>query len=99
MRLPGASRRTPYAQPGSGQKRPVNKSRRVAVVTGGTAGVGRATVRELAIQGWDVAILARGEAGLTGAAHDVTQAGRRALPLSVDIADVDAVEAAAGRIE
>jgi NAD(P)-dependent dehydrogenase (short-subunit alcohol dehydrogenase family) len=45
--------------------------RRVAVVTGGTAGVGRAVVRELASHGWDVAVLARGEAGLDGAVHDV----------------------------
>ncbi len=34
--------------------------RGVAVVTGGTAGIGRATVRELASRGWDVAVLARG---------------------------------------
>jgi NAD(P)-dependent dehydrogenase (short-subunit alcohol dehydrogenase family) len=71
---------------------------KVAVVTGGTAGVGRAAVRELARRGWDVAILARGEAGLAGAARDVADHGRRALPLSVDVADPDAVEAAAARV-
>ncbi|RKR73291.1 SDR family oxidoreductase [Frondihabitans australicus] len=72
---------------------------RIAVVTGGTAGLGRATVRELAHRGWDVAILARGENGLQGAAADVMREGRRALPLSVDVADNAAVEAAAARIE
>ncbi|ROQ41614.1 short-subunit dehydrogenase [Frondihabitans sp. PhB188] len=72
---------------------------KIAVVTGGTAGLGRAIVRELAERGWDVAILARGEDGLQGAAADVMRAGRRALPLSVDVADNDAVEAAAEQIE
>jgi NAD(P)-dependent dehydrogenase (short-subunit alcohol dehydrogenase family) len=74
-------------------------ARSVAVVTGGTAGVGRATVRELARRGHDVAILARGEAGLHGAAADVRAAGRHALPLSVDVADYDAVQQAASRVE
>ncbi len=74
-------------------------SNKIAVVTGGTAGLGRAIVRELAERGWDVAILARGEDGLDGAAADVRSTGRRALPISVDVADNDAVEAAAERIE
>lgn len=73
--------------------------RRVAVVTGGTAGVGRATVRELAARGWDVAILARGEAGLAGAAGDVRAAGQNPLPISVDVADDEAVERAATQVE
>src|SRR5579875_559281 len=73
--------------------------RKIAVVTGGSAGVGRATVRELAERGYDVAILARGEAGLEGAADDVRKAGRRALPLAVDVADDEAVRRAAARVE
>src|SRR5579875_1524223 len=73
--------------------------RKIAVVTGGSAGVGRATVRELAERGYDVAILARGEAGLEGAADDVRKAGRRALPLAVDVADDEAVRQAAARVE
>jgi NAD(P)-dependent dehydrogenase (short-subunit alcohol dehydrogenase family) len=72
---------------------------RCAVVTGGTAGVGRATVRELAARGYDVAILARGRAGLDAAAADVREHGRSALALECDVADHDAVEAAAERIE
>jgi NAD(P)-dependent dehydrogenase (short-subunit alcohol dehydrogenase family) len=72
---------------------------KVAVVTGGTAGVGRATVRELAKRGFDVAILARGAAGLQGAAGDVRETGRQPLPLAVDVADYDAVQRAATQVE
>lgn len=72
---------------------------RVAVVTGGTAGVGRATVREFARAGYDVAVLARGTAGLEAAAEEVRRLGRRGLPVATDVADADAVEAAADRVE
>lgn len=72
---------------------------KVAVVTGGTGGVGRATVRELAGRGYDVAILARGAAGLEGAAADVRKVGREALPVAVDVADHEAVRQAAARVE
>ncbi|RKR74812.1 SDR family NAD(P)-dependent oxidoreductase [Frondihabitans australicus] len=71
-------------------------SARIAVVTGGTVGLGRAIMRELAHWGWDIAILARGEEGLQGAAADVMREGSRALPLSVEVADNTAVEAATG---
>ncbi|MEJ5946532.1 SDR family oxidoreductase [Pseudokineococcus basanitobsidens] len=74
-------------------------ARRTAVVTGGTAGVGRATVRELAAQGWDVAVLARGRAGLDAAVADVEAAGRRGLAVVCDVADHAAVDAAAERVE
>ncbi len=73
--------------------------RRVAVVTGGTAGVGRAAVREFAVAGYDVAILARGRAGLEGAAKDVENVGGRALPLATDVADRDAVQRSAEHVE
>lgn len=74
-------------------------SRGVAVVTGGTAGLGRAIVRELAQQGWDVAILARGEEGIAATTKEVEAWGRRALGVSTDVADREAVEAAADRVE
>ncbi|RCW46263.1 short-subunit dehydrogenase [Halopolyspora algeriensis] len=74
-------------------------NREVAVVTGGTAGAGRAIVRELAVSGYDVAILARGRAGLDGAAGDVDSAGGKALPITVDVADQDAVRQAATQVE
>ncbi|HEY3522748.1 MAG TPA: SDR family oxidoreductase [Candidatus Limnocylindrales bacterium] len=71
----------------------------IVVITGASAGVGRATARAFAEDGWDVALLARGNAGLEGAAEDVRRAGSRALALEVDVADAGAVEAAADRIE
>jgi NAD(P)-dependent dehydrogenase (short-subunit alcohol dehydrogenase family) len=72
---------------------------KVAVVTGGTAGVGRAVVRELAAAGYDVAVLARGRAGLDGAVADVEAAGRKGLAVPTDVADHAAVEEAAERVE
>ncbi len=75
------------------------EGRKVAVVTGGTAGVGRATVREFAKSGYDVAILARGQAGLDGAVADVQKAGGHGLGIPTDVADYDAVQAAAERVE
>jgi NAD(P)-dependent dehydrogenase (short-subunit alcohol dehydrogenase family) len=72
---------------------------RVVVVTGASAGVGRATVRALAAAGADVALLARGLDGLEGAYREVVRAGRRALVLPTDVSDPDAVERAAEATE
>ncbi|NQX27665.1 SDR family oxidoreductase [Microbacteriaceae bacterium VKM Ac-2854] len=78
----------------------MQKSERgVAVVTGGTAGLGRATVRELAARGWDVAVLARGEDGLAATVADIERLGRRGFAVPTDVADRVAVESAADRIE
>lgn len=71
----------------------------VAVVTGGTAGLGRAIVRELAHRGWDVAVLARNQDGLDATVRDAEAAGVRALGVPTDVADREAVERAATRIE
>src|SRR4051812_35505572 len=71
----------------------------VAVVTGGSAGLGRAVVRELAGLGYDVAVLARESQGLHGAAREVDLAGGRGLAVPVDVADAGAVDAAAERVE
>jgi NAD(P)-dependent dehydrogenase (short-subunit alcohol dehydrogenase family) len=72
---------------------------RVVVVTGASAGVGRATARLFAAEGYDVALVARGEAGLEAAAKEVEAAGRRALVVPTDVAVADEVEAAADRTE
>jgi NAD(P)-dependent dehydrogenase (short-subunit alcohol dehydrogenase family) len=72
---------------------------RIVAVTGATGGIGRATVREFARRGDDVALIARGEAGLDAAAEEVRSMGRRALVVPTDVADDAAVEAAVERIE
>jgi NAD(P)-dependent dehydrogenase (short-subunit alcohol dehydrogenase family) len=77
----------------------VTTGRKVAVVTGGTAGVGRATVVEFAKHGYNVAILARGSAGLDGAVNDVQAAGGQAVGIPTDVADHDAVQKAAEHVE
>ncbi|NUQ16840.1 MAG: SDR family oxidoreductase [Sphingomonas sp.] len=71
----------------------------IVVVTGGTAGIGRATVREFARNGYDVAILARGKDGLEAAKKEVEEHGRRGLAIPTDVADWSAVEAAAEQVE
>jgi NAD(P)-dependent dehydrogenase (short-subunit alcohol dehydrogenase family) len=71
----------------------------VAVVTGASAGVGRAVVEELAKHGYRLGLLARGEAGLDAAADAVRRAGAEAVTVSVDVSDADAVDAAADRVE
>ena len=69
------------------------------MVTGASAGVGRATVRALGARGARVALLARGRTGLEAAAAEVRQAGGEALVVAVDVADAEQVEAAAERVE
>ena len=73
--------------------------RSVVVITGASAGVGRAAVRAFARQGADIGLLARGRDGLEGARREVEAAGGRAIVLPADVANHDAVEAAAERVE
>jgi short-subunit dehydrogenase len=74
-------------------------AQKTVVITGASAGVGRETARIFAKNGYNVALLARGEAGLAAAAHEVESFGRRALTISTDVANFDEVERAAARIE
>jgi NAD(P)-dependent dehydrogenase (short-subunit alcohol dehydrogenase family) len=73
--------------------------REVVVITGASAGVGRATVRAFAAEGAHVGLLARGRDGLEAARREVEAAGGRALALPADVADAEQVEAAAEAIE
>jgi NAD(P)-dependent dehydrogenase (short-subunit alcohol dehydrogenase family) len=77
----------------------MSEPRRTVVVTGASGGVGRAVARRFGARGDNVALLARGERGLAAAAADVERAGGQALPVSVDVADAGAVDAAARRVE
>lgn len=77
----------------------VKGKRKIAVVTGASAGVGRATARLLAKNGWDLGLIARGHAGLEAARREAEQMGVRALAVPTDVADSDAVERAAQQIE
>src|SRR5437764_3099462 len=72
---------------------------KIVAVTGASAGVGRATVRELARRGADVGLIARGEERLQAAASEVRSAGRRACVAPADVSDPEAVERSAERIE
>ncbi|MBX6371936.1 MAG: SDR family oxidoreductase [Acidothermus sp.] len=73
-------------------------SGRVTVVTGASAGVGRAVVRELGRRGHAVGLIARGAAGLQAAAEEVVRLGGRASWAAVDVTDLHALRHAAGRI-
>lgn len=77
----------------------IRKREEVVVITGASAGVGRATVRRFARDGARIALLARGRERLEAAAREVEAAGGQALVLPTDVADPDAVEEAAARTE
>jgi len=72
---------------------------RVVVVTGASAGVGRATVRAFARAGAHVALIARNEEALHATRAEVEACGRKALVLPLDVADASAVTAAAAETE
>ncbi len=69
------------------------------VITGASAGIGRAAARMFGERGDSVALVARGQAGLEGAARDVQRAGGAALAVPADVADYAQVEAAAKQVE
>jgi NAD(P)-dependent dehydrogenase (short-subunit alcohol dehydrogenase family) len=71
----------------------------VVLITGASAGVGRATAIAFAKRGASIGLLARGQAGLAGASQDVEAAGGHALALPADVADPGQVEAAAQAVE
>jgi len=71
----------------------------VVVVTGASAGVGRATVRRFAEEGASIGLIARGRERLEAAAREIESLGGRALVLPLDVADQEAVEQAADEVE
>lgn len=71
----------------------------VVVITGASAGVGRATARAFAQRGANIGLVARGRDGLEGARRDVENAGGQALVLPADVAQPEQIEAAAAAVE
>ena len=69
------------------------------VITGASAGIGRATARLFGARGARVGLIARGKEGLRAAAGDVMAAGGTAHAVPADVADFKQVDAAAGQIE
>ena len=69
------------------------------VITGASAGVGRATAHAFGAQGAQIGLIARGTQGLQAAAAEVEKRGGKALALPLDVADPEAVEAAADSVE
>lgn len=73
--------------------------RPIAVVTGASGGVGRATAVRFSEAGFDVALIARGDGGLAAAAKNVEAAGGRALAVAADVAEFEQVSEAASKID
>ena len=77
----------------------MNGASEVVVITGASAGVGRATARQFAKDGACVALIARGLDGLEAARREVEALGGKALLFVVDVADAEKLEATAEQIE
>src|SRR5438874_597039 len=77
----------------------MKKKPEVVVITGASAGVGRATVQAFARRGARLGLIARGPDGLEAARKEVEQLGGSALVFAIDVADAEKVEEAAARVE
>jgi len=72
---------------------------KVVVITGASAGVGRATVRAFAREGARIALIARGQSGLDSARREIENGGGDAIAIAADVADAQALDDAAYRAE
>ena len=71
----------------------------IVIITGGSAGIGRAAARAFAAKGYDVGLIARGPERLAEAKAELEATGVRVHTVSADVADAEAIEAAAAEIE
>lgn len=76
-----------------------NRQPEVVVITGASAGIGRATVRAYARRGASLGLLARGQEGLEGGRREVEKLGGQAIVVPTDVADPEQVESAAATVE
>jgi short-subunit dehydrogenase len=86
-------------EPAKRRKRMTDRQKEVVVITGASAGVGRATARGFAKQQAQIGLLARGTDGLEAAKRDVEALGGTAIIIPTDVADAGQVEAAAALVE
>ena len=77
----------------------MNEGAEVVVITGASAGAGRAAARKFARHGARIGLLARGLDGLAAARSEVEKLGGKALVVPVDVANADQIEAAAAQVE
>jgi NAD(P)-dependent dehydrogenase (short-subunit alcohol dehydrogenase family) len=77
----------------------MSRQSQVVVITGASAGIGRATAASFGARGAKVGLIARGKLGLDGVTRDVQRAGGEAFAIEADTADFDQVNAAATRLE
>jgi short-subunit dehydrogenase len=75
------------------------RRRETVVITGASAGVGRALARAYGARGAAVGLIARGLDGLEAAREEIERAGGRAVACAADVADAAAIEAAAATVE
>jgi NAD(P)-dependent dehydrogenase (short-subunit alcohol dehydrogenase family) len=87
------------ASPEKDKDKEAEKMAQTVVITGASAGIGRATARLYGERGANVGLIARGQAGLEGAVRDVIAAGGKALAVTADVADYAQVEQAARKVE
>src|SRR5437870_13176053 len=76
-----------------------DKKREIVVITGASAGVGRATARLFGKSGAWIGLIARDRQRLESAKAEIENEGSRALVLVADVANPDEIEAAADRVE
>jgi NAD(P)-dependent dehydrogenase (short-subunit alcohol dehydrogenase family) len=83
----------------SSPRRPARSAPRVVLITGASSGVGRAAARAFAQRGDRIGLLARGRDGLAATQAEIESEGASALSVPTDVADPEAVEAAARAVE